>query len=148
MTRRRKTKFPTVYLTIYLPKWKNWIQLSPKCSRVSSWEPHTWHVGFTWALLQAALFNCNVYAPQSNFSFVGILLRSLLDRGSIFSSWCTFPGRYPFKFRYLNLTLYFLNGKALFYYINHNLIENKHEQVNVFNGVLGIRMGQWCYRRS
>ena len=25
-----KTKFPTVYQTIYLPKWKFWIQLSPK----------------------------------------------------------------------------------------------------------------------
>ena len=29
LTRRRKTKFPTVYPTIYLPKWKCWIQLSP-----------------------------------------------------------------------------------------------------------------------
>ena len=27
--RRRKTKFPTGYPTIYLPKWKFWIQLSP-----------------------------------------------------------------------------------------------------------------------
>ena len=25
----RKTKYPTVYLTIYLPKWKFWIWLSP-----------------------------------------------------------------------------------------------------------------------
>ena len=31
LTRRRKTKFPTVYPTIYLPKWKFWIQLSPNC---------------------------------------------------------------------------------------------------------------------
>ena len=29
LMRRRKTKFPTVYPTIYLPKWKFWIQLSP-----------------------------------------------------------------------------------------------------------------------
>ena len=29
LTRRRKTKFLTVYQMIYLPKWKFWIQLSP-----------------------------------------------------------------------------------------------------------------------
>ena len=29
LTQRRKTKFPTVYPTIYLPKWKFWIQLYP-----------------------------------------------------------------------------------------------------------------------
>ena len=34
LTRRRKTKFPTVYPTIYLPKWQIWIQLSPKYSWV------------------------------------------------------------------------------------------------------------------
>ena len=32
LTRRCKTKFPTVYPTIYLLKWKFWIQLSPNCS--------------------------------------------------------------------------------------------------------------------
>ena len=31
LTRRRKTKFPTVKPPIYLPKWKIWMQLSPKC---------------------------------------------------------------------------------------------------------------------
>ena len=30
LMRCRKTEFPTVYPTIYLPKWKFWIQLSPK----------------------------------------------------------------------------------------------------------------------
>ena len=34
LARRRKTKFPTVYPTIYLPKWKFWIQLSPKWQSV------------------------------------------------------------------------------------------------------------------
>ena len=29
LTRHHKTKFPTVYPMIYLPKWKFWIQLSP-----------------------------------------------------------------------------------------------------------------------
>ena len=28
--RRRKTKFPTIKLPIYLPKWQIWMQLSPK----------------------------------------------------------------------------------------------------------------------
>ena len=68
-------------------------QCNMKCSRVSSSESHNWHVGFTLALLQAALFDFRVYAPQSSFSFIGILLRSLLDRGSILSNWCTFPGK-------------------------------------------------------
>ena len=32
LTRRRKTKFPTVKPPIYLPKWQIWMQLSPfKC---------------------------------------------------------------------------------------------------------------------
>ena len=30
VARRRKTKFPNVYPTIYLPKWNFWIHLSPK----------------------------------------------------------------------------------------------------------------------
>ena len=30
LTRRRKTKFPTVKPPIYLPKWQIWMQLSPK----------------------------------------------------------------------------------------------------------------------
>ena len=34
LTRRRKTNFPTVYPTIYLPKWQIWIQLSPKWPRI------------------------------------------------------------------------------------------------------------------
>ena len=29
LTRRRKTKFPTVKPPIYLPKWQIWMQLSP-----------------------------------------------------------------------------------------------------------------------
>ena len=32
LTRRRKTKFPTVKPPIYLPKWQIWMQLSPKLS--------------------------------------------------------------------------------------------------------------------
>ena len=35
LARRRKAKFPTGYPTIYLPKWKFWIQLSPNL--ISGW---------------------------------------------------------------------------------------------------------------
>ena len=34
LMRRRKTKFSTIYPSLYLPKWKFWIQLSPN-SQVS-----------------------------------------------------------------------------------------------------------------
>ena len=34
LTRRRKTKFPTVKPPIYLPKWQIWMQLSPKCLKL------------------------------------------------------------------------------------------------------------------
>ena len=35
LPRRYKTKFLTVHPMIYLPKWKFWIQLSPKCHDIS-----------------------------------------------------------------------------------------------------------------
>ena len=35
LTRRRKTKFPTVKPPIYLPKYQIWMQLSPKYKNVT-----------------------------------------------------------------------------------------------------------------
>ena len=38
LTRRRKTKFPTVKKPIYLPKWQIWMQLSPKDTVANFWR--------------------------------------------------------------------------------------------------------------
>ena len=75
-------------------------QFKIKCSRSSSPQPHSWHVGFTTVLLYADLFDWSVYAPHRNLSFVDILLTSLVECGSICSNLWTSPGWYLFRLMY------------------------------------------------
>ena len=47
LTRRRKTKFPTVKPPIYLPKWQIWMQLSPKYTGIIHIVIHFQHFTYT-----------------------------------------------------------------------------------------------------
>ena len=70
LTRRRKTKFPTVYPTIYLPKWQIWIQLSPNfISKLNDW---LW-----WLNLEnyIVLGYFSIYMHSLNFMLIWVELR-------------------------------------------------------------------------
>ena len=72
LTRRRKTKFPTIYPTIYLPKWKFWIQLSPKCVSIG--------IEFTWKGFEKAYWITkpslvNLTSKETNLFFLFISLQ-------------------------------------------------------------------------
>ena len=68
LTRRCKTKFPTIYPTIYLPKWKFWIQLSPK-----------WYYG---KCLKISNTSClSKRARQTEQTQIRLLLKKQSDQG-------------------------------------------------------------------
>ena len=67
LARHHKTKFPTVYQMIYLPKWKFWIQLSPNYILIAYKSSHE-KTGF--------LHNDNKWIQViSNVNTIGIFLQ-------------------------------------------------------------------------
>ena len=76
---RRKTKFPTLYPTIYLPKWKFWILLSPNIDYVTIEEPGSSVVlcmTWDWKVASSRLANRHGIVPLSK------TLNPLLSTGS------------------------------------------------------------------